>query len=330
MNKITRIILLITIVMFPIIVNAKESVSITKIVEVEKKGQTVVKAEPTFEGLTINYNLSFIKEKDSIKYKATLKNDDKEDYKITNKTEFSKSGYIRYTFEFSDNSNTIKPNETKDMFITIEYYKEVPDEKLVNGQYTEENEMNIILVNNEGQVPNPNTSSSIIMLIIILSLLLVSIYLFNNHKRLSMLLLIIALSIPITTYALKEIKVTLNTKIEIKKELEFCNYSFISDGTNYYPIKNYYKFIKGMTWRDWINSSYFDETARIGVFEKQEMVSCTDEAMSHYDFDNMTDEDWTNYYNEYYACYRDEYIIEYHPIDAIKDKSEGCYNWPTE
>ena len=328
MKIISRLLLLITIVMFPIVVNAKESVVITKIEEVETKGQTVVVSEPTFEGLTINYNLSFKNEKDSITYKATLKNEDKEDYKITNKSEFSKSGYIKYTFEFSDNSTIIKPNETKDMFITIEYYKEVPDDKLVNGAYSEENEMNIILVNEEGNIPNPNTSSSIIMLIIILSMLIISIYIFKNHKKLSILLLIVALSIPITTYALKEIRVTLNTKILINKEYEFCNYSYEEDDSgNYIYIKNYYKYNKGMTWNDWSNSPYYNDKADIGSFIPQKMIDCEEELDSQYDLNNMTEEDWANYHNELIICYGGTESEDTLPTSVIKDKSEGCYMW---
>ena len=328
MKVIRRLLLLITIVMFPIVVNAKESVVITKIEEVETKGQTVVVSEPTFEGLTINYNLSFKNEKDSITYKATLKNEDKEDYKITNKSEFSKSGYIKYTFEFSDNSTIIKPNETKDMFVTIEYYKEVPDDKLVNGAYSEENEMNIILVNEEGNIPNPNTSSSIIMLLIILSLLIISIYIFKNHKKLSILLLIVALSIPITTYALKEIRVTLNTKILINKEYEFCNYSYEYNETgDLIKIKNYYKYRKGMTLNEWSNSSYYDNHADIGNFIPQKMIDCEEEVDSHYDLTNMTEEDRANYQNELLTCYDGTDSEEVFPTSVIKDKSEGCYMW---
>ncbi len=328
MKVISRLLLLITIVMFPIVVNAKESVLITKIEEVETKGQTVVVSEPTFEGLTINYNLSFKNEKDSITYKATLKNEDKEDYKITNKSEFSKSGYIKYTFEFSDNSTIIKPNETKDMFVTIEYYKEVPDDKLVNGAYSEENEMNIILVNEEGNIPNPNTSSSIIMLLIILSLLIISIYIFRNHKKLSILLLIVALSIPITTYALKEIRVTLNTRILINKEYEFCNLdSKYEENGDYTVIKNYYKYRKGMTWNEWTNSSYYNQNADIGGFEPKKMLDCQDEVDSHYDLNNMTEEDWANHHNELLICYDGTDIEDVSPTSIIKDKSEGCYMW---
>ena len=323
MKVISRLLVLIAVIMFPIIVNAKESVSITKIVEVEKKGQTVVVQEPTFEGLTINYNLSFSEEKDSITYKATLKNEDKEDYRISNKTEFSKSGYIKYSFEFTDNSNTIKPNETKDMFITIEYYKEVPDNELVNGSYSEENEMNIILVNNEGQIPNPNTASNIIMLIIILSLLLVSLYIFKNHKKLSTLLLVIALLVPITTYALKEIKVTLNTKIEITKKTEFCNI-YVGD---YYELKtSYFEYEKGMTWTEWRNSSYYNYDASIGSLIPKNIVDCILEVNNKYDFNNMTDDDMDNYEDEVEQCGTPNFQNADWE-DVIKDKSEGCYFW---
>lgn len=323
MKVISRLLLLITVIMLPLVVNAKDSVTITKIVEVEKKGQTVVKAEPTFEGLTINYNLSFSEVHDSITYKATIKNNDNEDYKITNRSDFSTSGYIKYSFEFSDASSIIKPNETKDMFVTIEYNKEVPDEELIDGVYTENNKMNIILVNEEGQIPNPNTNSSIIILLITLGLVLLSIYLFKYHKKASILLLIVALSIPVTTYALKEIRVTLNTKIIINNEREFCNYDQRDNGTT----KNYYKYRKGMTVAQWKNSSYYNDIASIGSFVPKDVVDCLDEVRSHYDLDNMSEEDWNNYIVESSQCNSEDSLIPTTEQSLIKDKSQGCYTW---
>lgn len=67
MKKITKILL------SPIFVNAKEKVEITNIEEIEKKGEVIVLAETTYEGLTINYNISFNNLNDSIKYKVTIK-----------------------------------------------------------------------------------------------------------------------------------------------------------------------------------------------------------------------------------------------------------------
>lgn len=326
MKKITKILLLIAILLSPIFVNAKEKVEITNIEEIEKKGEVIVLAEPTYEGLTINYNISFNNLNDSIKYKVTIKNNDTEEYKISNETIFSESGYISYSFSFEDNINIIKPSESKDMFITVAYTKEVPDNQLVSGAYVEQNKMDIIFVNDEGNIPNPNTNSTTVFIFIIVLMLLIGIILFKRNRKLSILLLVISLLLPVSVYALKEIKLTLNTRIEINNEREFCNYSF-DEETNK-TIKHYYKYKKGMTWKDWNNSSYFNQSADIGYFIPQNIIECEEEVESHYDFDNITQDDWNNYTDELDQCEKaDSSGSDIN--EKIKDKSEGCYAWRT-
>ena len=141
MKRIKYLILVMALLLIPSIVNAEGNVSISKIEMKETKGDALEISKPTFEGLNVNYDLSFHTLGDSITYVATLKNGDKEEYKIANKSTFSDTGYMEYTFAFSDNSNIIKPNETKDMYITIKYTKPVPDEKLVSGVYVEQNKI---------------------------------------------------------------------------------------------------------------------------------------------------------------------------------------------
>ena len=146
MKKMKYLKLLIALLLFPSIVNAESNIAITKIVKKDITGYAYELNPPTFSGLTINYDLSFHSVGDSVTYIATVQNSDKESYKIENKNSFSPSGYMTYEFKFSDNTNTIKANETKDMYITIKYNKEVPIDKLVNGEYKEQNQMDLILV----------------------------------------------------------------------------------------------------------------------------------------------------------------------------------------
>ena len=201
MKRISKIILLITILLFPIIVNAKGNVAITKIIKKEVSGYAYEVNEPTFSELSVSYDLSFHTVGDSITYIATVKNSDKEDYKIENKNSFSTSGYMTYEFKFSDDTNIIEANKTKDMFITIKYNKEVPDDKLINGEYKEQNQMDLVLVNNNGNIINPNTHSTILYIIIIGLALIISFKLFKKHKKISLFILTLSLLIPITTYA---------------------------------------------------------------------------------------------------------------------------------
>ena len=259
MKKLKYLVLLIALLLFPSIVNAEGNVSITKIVKKEMTGYAYEINPPTFNGLQVNYNLSFNTVGDSVTYIATVKNSDKEEYKIENKNSFSPSGYMTYEFKFSDNTNTIKADETKDMYITIKYTKAVPADKLVNGEYKEQNQMNLILVNSNGQIQNPNTKSTIFFILFIVSLLIISIVLFKNHKKVSVLLLALSLLIPITTYALKEIKITLNTQVSVEKDLKLCVYDptsmKYSSKENEEPEKMYLSYTNGMKLIDWYNNT---------------------------------------------------------------------------
>ena len=341
MKKIKYLVLLIALLLFPSIVNAEGNVAITKIVKKDITGYAYEVNPPTFSGLTVNYDLSFHSIGDSVTYIATIQNSDKEAYKIENKNSFSPSGYMTYEFKFSDNTNTIKANETKDMYITIKYNKEVPIDKLVNGEYKEQNQMDLILVNSNGQILNPNTASTIIYVIAILLLLMISIVIFKKHKKASILLLTIALLIPITTYALNEIKITLNTQVVIEKDLKFCIYDLRTGKDPYNeteePEKMYFSYTNGITIANWIDNNanlidqYFGTNFNITnyniEFYKQDYFNCKINSpmlevdkmktKTTYELEEVVD-GGTN------SCYSD-YVELLNENNLLKNRNEGCY-----
>ena len=362
MKKIKYLILLIALILFPSIVNAEGNISITKIIKKDITGYAYEVNPPTFDGLQVNYNLSFNTVGDSVTYIATVKNSDKEEYKIENKNSFSPSGYMTYEFKFSDNTNTIKPNETKDMYITIKYTKPVPAEKLVNGEYKEQNQMNLLLVNNEGQIPNPNTNSTILFVLFIVSLLIISIVLFKKHKKVSVLLLVLSLLIPITTYALKEIKITLNTQVSVEKDLKLCVYdprsyrSTLKVDTE--PDKMFFSYTNGMKLIDWYNNNpdlvnyYFGNDFNINnytyEFYKNGFIECINDVYMRHESmlkaaeiphemestkikgvkgviaDKDPDSEFSEFLNEINKCHQD-YAEEVNLNNLIKNRNEGCY-----
>ena len=342
MKRIKFLILVMALLLIPSIVNAEGNVSISKIEMKETKGDALEISKPTFEGLNVNYDLSFHTLGDSITYVATLKNGDKEEYKIANKSTFSDTGYMEYTFAFSDNSNIIKPNETKDMYITIKYTKPVPDEKLVSGVYVEQNKMNLVLINNRGQEVNPNTASPIIYIIAILLLLTIGILLFKQHKKISILLIALSLLLPITTYALKEITVTLNTKVEVVKHLSFCVESngleaAYTSPTEEYEQNKYYDYETGMTLQSWKNSEFNKPIiGTITRFLTNEYKTCAKEAYEKYgpkpgdDFLTAGTQgatpgrEKTDYELAMDEC-REKYTEEVGPNSIIRRSNEGCY-----
>ena len=363
MKKMKYLVLLIALLLFPSIVNAEGNIAITKIVKKDITGYAYELNPPTFSGLTINYDLSFHSVGDSVTYIATVQNSDKEAYKIENKNSFSPSGYMTYEFKFSDNTNTIKANETKDMYITIKYNKEVPIDKLVNGEYKEQNQMDLILVNSNGQILNPNTSSTILFILLIGIILLVSIITFKKHKKISVLLLTIALLIPITTYALKEIKITLNTQVVIEKDLKFCIYEPQEPGTynlseSIEPPRMYFNYTEGETLENWLNNNPAfiteflgnegDISTSIVLFISNEYNTCINNVLNKYGLTwqdllksnrNQPDrfslfETSQSYgdkpsqetvFNEISNCSRN-YVKDEEISSIIKGRNEGCFD----
>ena len=363
MKKIKYLVLLIALLLFPSIVNAEGNIAITKIVKKDITGYAYELNPPTFSGLTVNYDLSFHSVGDSVTYIATVQNSDKESYKIENKNSFSPSGYMTYEFKFSDNTNTIKANETKDMYITIKYNKEVPIDKLVNGEYKEQNQMDLILVNSNGQILNPNTSSTILFILLIGIILLVSIITFKKHKKISVLLLTIALLIPITTYALKEIKITLNTQVVIEKDLKFCIYEPQEPGTynlseSIEPPRMYFNYTEGETLENWLNNNPAfiteflgnegDISTSIVLFISNEYNTCINNVLNKYGLTwqdllkssrNQPDrfslfETSQSYgdkpsqetvFNEISNCSRN-YVKDEEITSIIKGRNEGCFD----
>ncbi len=354
MKRIKYLLFIITAFLFPVLVNAAGSVDVINVVEQTKQGDVAVVGDPTFSGLKIDYNLAFNTVGDSITYKATLKNNDKEDYKIENGAAFSKSGYIEYNFNYSDNSNIIKANSTKDIIVTIKYAKAVPESQLTNGEYTETNNMKIILVNNNNVV-NPKTSTAYILLIIITVIALVglSIFLYRKNKKVGTLVLVISLLLPITAYALKTVTVEVNTKIIIEKDPKFC---VIAPENMSGPLTNsvgtsavasipggkivkassentkLYSFARGTTLMNWLFSPYydtiFDDYMEPTVFAFNDTIKCYDEVQSQYQ-SISSEEEYNALINGLNNCDNEYGIVRDFANQPIKSRAEGCYLYDT-
>ena len=222
------ILLVISIFMFtmfmPFIVDAKESIEIKSIELDSKSENTIVKSEPTYSGLEMNYDLSFKTTGDYVKYKVIIKNTSDTDYKISEDTSFNESEYITYKYEFDPE---LKAKEEATVYVNIIYSKEVDGARIINNKYTESNKAIIQLLNVEGQVindpntiKNPNTGNKLVTLIIILLLFLSIIVLLviTNKKRIKYISIVLAIglcTIPILVYATETIKLAINVSVEI-------------------------------------------------------------------------------------------------------------------
>ena len=217
--------LLLIVVLFGIAfipnVFADNKVGIKSIELVEKSENTIINSEPKFNNLEMNFDVAFKAKDDYVKYKVIVSNNTDINYKISEDTSFNDSQYMTYKYEVNDE---LKANDETVVYVTITYSKEIDSSKLSNGKYSESNQAIVHLLNSKGQVVNPNTSSSIVMILINLFIVLfVSILLFIKvrNKKIIPLVLILGLSlIPITTYAVETLKLTINVNVEIEKGYE--------------------------------------------------------------------------------------------------------------
>jgi len=258
--------LLLSILLVPFIVLAEtKNVEIKSISNYVDKSDTAEELEkPNIEGLKLGFKLKFTKQDDFIKYKFIIKNNTDKDYEIDNSSTFNEKKFIRYDYEVEKNAKVLKANEELSINVTITYVKELDDSEFDNGVFTETNQVSLELVNDSNEVidnpiikmaTNPETSTGSITLIIssiIISLLLI---IFIRNKRAKLFIIALLLTIPITIYALEKIKIDVETYVEIKKVNTFKLNISDCNGVQSKLIE----YEEGMTWEDFINSSYFEK-----------------------------------------------------------------------
>ena len=202
MKKISYLLLIIMVSLFIPNVNAKEEVSIESINLVDKSELTTELSSPTKSGLKIGFDLSFSNVGNYAKYEVVVNNDSNKEYEINDETSFSSSNYIEYKYEFKEKTNRVKANSKVTLYITVTYKNAVPNDKLVNGKYIENNEMAISLSNED----NPKTFSSILYLLLFIALVLVFTFFINSKNLKNISIIVIALLlVPVTIFALEKL-----------------------------------------------------------------------------------------------------------------------------
>ena len=207
-----------------------DNVEIESIEFVEKSTYTEELEEAKVKGLSINVNVKFIEINDYIKYKIIINNKTTKDYELTNRFSEYNTDNIEYNIEYKDN-NILKANSKKEAIVEIKYTKEVEANNLVDGKYIENKEVKINMLSEEPKKPldtiietvskkieNPNTTDLIIVtaVVLIISLVMVLILRKNISKKYISILLIMLISIPCIIYALEELLLTINTKVEVE------------------------------------------------------------------------------------------------------------------
>ena len=351
MKKMKMLMILIMSVFFlPFMVSAEgANVSIEKISldEEATTNENLVITEPVVNGLSIDFGLSFSEVGDKVVYKVDFVNKDSEDYEL--KFPAAGDGYVTYQYEFSDHSNVLKANSSKSLMITIEYKKEVPDNLLRDGKYTENNQINLALLNNEAKTVNPKTGQSLLFVVLIAVILIGSaIVVFKNHKSSKTLALLLAVGLmilPLSIYALKQLNVTINSHVEIVKVKEFCvlNYSAVGDVSGSIAPKSLtdgslaLKMVGNVGNMNTLSYTYkTNETFLDYITRNSKFVSSTGDALNpEYDFVTNSEEDscnhnivifYTNEELETMYSGNGESTGTFQNGDAIiLDESQGCY-----
>ena len=319
MKKMKNLFMLLAIFfMLPVVTHAQDgNVSISSITNDSKSTGVIENAEPTFSGLSVNFDVKFTNVGDSIVYKVDIVNKDNEDYTLEN-TNISDDPYITYDFSFSDKSNVLKANSTKTMYITMKYAKEVPESALVNGKYTNNSSVKINFTDKDGNsVVNPKTGSSVLLIIILMAIVIfgVALVLFKNNKGIKTMSILVATAlivIPTSIFALKSITINVNTNIEISDLPEFCVFDFSKydeDQAQVSSIDQYYlsyQYIDGMTFGDYFTTfkdTNLSSDSQINVFYTYEDLRRAYEVEDNADYPGT--------------------VINADSV--IKNKDEGCY-----
>ena len=238
MNKIKNILIVIIMMMFVSIVDVDAAgVTIKSIKLIDHTGSATEISEPKVSGLNINFDLAFAALNDSATYEVVLNNPTNKEYEINTDKKFGPSNYISYTYELKDKTNRIKANSEVTLNIIIKYEHAVPPSELVNGQYVENNDLGITLLNEE----NPSTANNLILIAIILLISLGLTLIMKKSKRKNQLIVLIALLlVPVTVFALEKLTLTVTTKIivgemyDVYYQKTFVKESELNNGEYYY------------------------------------------------------------------------------------------------
>ena len=241
--------ILLFMMFIPFIVNAEtcdtDKISISSITVEEKSDNVEEIDEASASGKNINLNLSMSEVGDNINYKIIVKNDSNEDYELDKNSFNISSDYIEYTIESDDNSNIVKANSSKTVYLKVEYKTEVPDEVFESGAYNDNKTIAINLSTNSSvdNIINPNTRvQSYIIIFILILIISVTLYVILRKKKYAQFMILIvgiAIIIPVSVYALCKCNINIESNVKIsnktatlKSGIEVC--SLINKISGYY------------------------------------------------------------------------------------------------
>ena len=339
----------------PFIALAKNDVEIKSVSLVDKSEEVTELEKAKYNGLKLDFSLKYINKNDFAKYKVIIKNNSDKDYEVDSQTTFNDGEFIKYEYTIDNNKKVLKGNEELTMFIIITYFKDVDDSKFIDGKYNEKNNVYIELSNDniidEGEkniisfVTNPETNANeeIVFIVISAILCILIIISLKDIKTKTFMLIIVLLSTPIFVNALEKIKIDVETYIEIDKNSTMYIKTNDCDKNTYQEIEYFfdYTYITDMTFKDFINSSKYNELTPseknifIEFFENPNYVGGREITFEYYELktcddflempENASEEEMDALYENYNTC-RKKYLIEDINLDSkIISKKKGFY-----
>ena len=216
-KMLNTIIAILIFVLFPSFVLA-ENVQVKEIKQIEKSEGVEIVSEPKVSDTTVKFDIKLKSIGDYVKYKLVIDNKDDIEYEIDKKS-FENNEYITYEVE-SDNLEKLEANKEKEIYLTIKYNKEVPENEFKDNVYVLNNNFSLAIGNKDEEIRNPQTgiedySLAILTIIVVLA---VVVYGFRKNKKqfkTLMLIIGIAISIPLACIAANILKLNIETNVTI-------------------------------------------------------------------------------------------------------------------
>ncbi len=221
--KKSRLLLFIIMILFPLIIKAKENIYISSAELYENNGVEEVE-KVKFDNLNLNTNLKFNKVNTYIVYKLTLLNNDNDDYEVDSSSFESDSDYIEYTYNCETENNIIKAKDSTICYLKIKYKEAVSLITLESNNAKEEKTLTLKLSSDE--IDNPKTSDSNIRYVffIVLIISIIALGIIKKKKMIVTIIIIGIILVPTVSKALKTITLNLNSNVEITGNSIKCSH----------------------------------------------------------------------------------------------------------
>ena len=212
------LLLILFLLLFPSVVLAKDTcnkndIKIETIELSDIRGNAEELSSSNNNNNKINLNTKMNVIGDSLTYKVVVKNTSNSDYTFEKNT--LTKDYLSYDITYEDDSNIIKPNEEKVIYLRLSYDNKPEVESLVNGVLKENNEISFNLTK-ETSFINPETGNKILLSLIYLLIPVITFFYLIKKKKPTFMLLLLITIIPYIVNA----SCTCITTLDINLSLE--------------------------------------------------------------------------------------------------------------